>query len=101
MFLYKFYLGTLQFGTIDVTEGQIVVMGVMLLSSLSSALGIPFWTSEVSFSWDFLHQLPSTSTEFFSFYTHGELLSCFTKLRIIHFANMIEPHALMTNVPPA
>lgn len=39
--------GTLQFGTIDVTEGQIVVMGVMLLSSLTSFLGLGFWTSEL------------------------------------------------------
>jgi len=39
--------GTLQFGTIDVTEGQIIVMIVMLVSSLTSAVGIQFWTSEL------------------------------------------------------
>ena len=45
--IFPYVLGTLQFGTIDVTEGQIIVMIVMLVSSLTSAVGIQFWTSEV------------------------------------------------------
>ena len=40
--------GTLQFGYIDVTEGQIVVMGVMLISSLEDFLDIDIWMSSVS-----------------------------------------------------
>ena len=43
--------GTLQFGYIDVTEGQIVVMGVMLISSLEDFLDIDIWMSSVSASW--------------------------------------------------
>jgi len=39
--------GTLVFGYVDVTEGQIVVMGVMLLSSLESLLGLELWTMNV------------------------------------------------------
>ena len=40
--------GTLTFGTIDVTEGQIVVMAVMLLSSFESFFSIDIWSSSVS-----------------------------------------------------
>ena len=40
--------GTLQFGYVDVTEGQIVVMGVMLISSLEDFLDIDIWMSSVS-----------------------------------------------------
>ena len=40
--------GTLQFGYIDVTEGQLVVMGVMLISSLEDFLDIDIWMSSVS-----------------------------------------------------
>jgi len=41
--------GTLQFGYIDVTEGQIVVMGVMLISSLEDFLDIDIWMSSLYF----------------------------------------------------
>jgi len=37
--------GTLTFGTIDVTEGQIVVMAVMLLSSFESFFSLDIWSS--------------------------------------------------------
>jgi len=37
--------GTLTFGTIDVTEGQIVVMVVMLLSSVESFFNMDIWSS--------------------------------------------------------
>ena len=40
--------GTLTFGTIDVTEGQIVVMAVMLLSSFESFFNLDIWSSSVS-----------------------------------------------------
>jgi len=40
--------GTLTFGTIDVTEGQIVVMMVMLTSSIESFLNLDIWSSSVS-----------------------------------------------------
>lgn len=40
--------GTLTFGKIDVTEGQIVVMIVMLVSSAASFLQINFWSANVS-----------------------------------------------------
>lgn len=40
--------GTLQFGYVDVTEGQLVVMGVMLVSSLEDFLDIDIWMSSVS-----------------------------------------------------
>ena len=40
--------GTLTFGTIDVTEGQIVVMAVMLLSSFESFFSLDIWSSSVS-----------------------------------------------------
>jgi len=39
--------GTLQFGTIDVTEGQIVVMLVMLTSSIESFFELEIWSSSV------------------------------------------------------
>jgi phosphatidylglycerophosphate synthase len=39
--------GTLQFGTIDVTEGQLVVVAVMLLSSLSSLLSLDIWATSL------------------------------------------------------
>eukprot|EP00092_Neocalanus_flemingeri_P010195 GFUD01010986.1.p1 GENE.GFUD01010986.1~~GFUD01010986.1.p1 ORF type:complete len:412 (+),score=82.52 GFUD01010986.1:65-1300(+) len=39
--------GTLTFGTIDVTEGQIVVMLVMLTSSVESFFNLDIWTSSV------------------------------------------------------
>merc|ERR1719490_681829 len=41
--------GTLQFGYIDVTEGQLVVMGVMLVSSLEDFLDIDIWMSSLYF----------------------------------------------------
>jgi len=41
--------GTLQFGYIDVTEGQMVVMGVMLLTSLEDILCIDLWLSSLYF----------------------------------------------------
>merc|ERR1719309_1174915 len=41
--------GTLQFGYIDVTEGQLVVMGVMLISSLEDFLDIDIWMSSLYF----------------------------------------------------
>ncbi len=41
--------GTLTFGTIDVTEGQIIVMAVMLLSSFESFFNLDIWSSSVSF----------------------------------------------------
>ena len=47
--------GTLQFGYIDVTEGQIVVMGVMLISSLEDFLDIDIWMSSVS-TWPEIQQ---------------------------------------------
>jgi len=37
--------GTLTFGTIDVTEGQIIVMAVMLLSSFESFFDLDIWSS--------------------------------------------------------
>jgi len=37
--------GTLTFGTIDVTEGQIVVMAVMILSSVESFFDLDIWSS--------------------------------------------------------
>ena len=40
--------GTLTFGTIDVTEGQIVVMAVMMLSSFESFFNLDIWSSSVS-----------------------------------------------------
>jgi len=40
--------GTLTFGTIDVTEGQIVVMLVMLTSSIESFFNMDIWSSSVS-----------------------------------------------------
>ena len=40
--------GTLTFGTIDVTEGQIVVMAVMLLTSFESFFNLDIWSSSVS-----------------------------------------------------
>jgi len=42
--------GTLTFGTIDVTEGQIVVMMVMLTSSIESFLNLDIWSSSVCLS---------------------------------------------------
>lgn len=42
--------GTLQFGWIDVTEGQIVVMLVMLASSLASFFSIDLWAVSIIFS---------------------------------------------------
>jgi len=39
--------GTLTFGKIDVTEGQIVVMIVMLVSSAASFLQMDFWSANV------------------------------------------------------
>lgn len=39
--------GTLTFGTIDVTEGQLVVMGVVLASSLESLLEVEFWSMTI------------------------------------------------------
>merc|ERR1711915_831741 len=41
--------GTLQFGTIDVTEGQIVVMMVMLTSSFESFFAMNIWSSSLYF----------------------------------------------------
>ena len=41
--------GTLQFGTIDVTEGQIVVMLVMLTSSFESFFNVDIWSSSLYF----------------------------------------------------
>lgn len=41
--------GTLQFGYIDVTEGQLVVVAVMLLSSIESFFHIDIWTSSLYF----------------------------------------------------
>jgi len=41
--------GTMQFGYIDVTEGQMVVMGVMLLSSLEDILDLDIWASSLYF----------------------------------------------------
>jgi len=41
--------GTLTFGTIDVTEGQIVVMAVMLLSSFESFFNLDIWSSSLYF----------------------------------------------------
>ena len=41
-------LGTLQFGKIDITEGQFVVMGVMIVSSIASFLEIDIWNIDVS-----------------------------------------------------
>jgi len=41
--------GTLTFGTIDVTEGQIVVMAVMLLSSFESFFSLDIWSSSLYF----------------------------------------------------
>jgi len=37
--------GTLQFGTIDVTEGQLVVVAVMSLASLGSFLNVDIWAT--------------------------------------------------------
>jgi hypothetical protein len=39
----------LQFGKIDITEGQFVVMAVMLVSSISSFLDMDIWNVDVSF----------------------------------------------------
>ncbi|XP_023331980.1 cholinephosphotransferase 1 isoform X2 [Eurytemora carolleeae] len=39
--------GTLQFGKIDVTEGQLVVVCVMLLSSFSSFFNLDIWATSV------------------------------------------------------
>jgi len=39
--------GTLMFGYIDVTEGQVVIMGIMLLSSVETLLGLDIWNSNV------------------------------------------------------
>jgi len=39
--------GTLMFGYIDVTEGQFIMMGIMLLSSVESVLGVDIWNSNV------------------------------------------------------
>jgi len=41
--------GTLQFGYVDVTEGQLVVMGVMILSSMEDILDIDIWGSSLYF----------------------------------------------------
>merc|ERR1719336_3507136 len=41
--------GTLTFGTIDVTEGQIVVMAVMMLSSFESFFNLDIWSSSLYF----------------------------------------------------
>jgi len=41
--------GTLTFGTIDVTEGQIVVMIVMLVSSVESFFNMDIWSSSLYF----------------------------------------------------
>merc|ERR1719442_327118 len=41
--------GTLTFGTIDVTEGQIVVMLVMITSSVESFFNLDIWTSSLYF----------------------------------------------------
>jgi len=41
--------GTLHFGYIDVTEGQLVVVGVMLVSALEDLMDIDVWTSSVYF----------------------------------------------------
>jgi len=41
--------GTLTFGTIDVTEGQIIVMAVMLLSSFESFFNLDVWSSSLYF----------------------------------------------------
>jgi len=41
--------GTLTFGTIDVTEGQIVVMLVMLTSSIESFFNMDIWSSSLYF----------------------------------------------------
>jgi hypothetical protein len=38
----------LQFGKIDVTEGQFVVMGVMIISAVASFMEIDFWGTNVS-----------------------------------------------------
>jgi hypothetical protein len=38
----------LQFGKIDVTEGQFVVMGVMIVSSVSSFMELDIWNINVS-----------------------------------------------------
>lgn len=39
--------GTLMFGYIDVTEGQVIVMGIMILSSAESLIGVDIWNSNV------------------------------------------------------
>jgi len=41
--------GTLQFGTIDVTEGQLVVVAVMSLASLGSFLNVDIWATSLLF----------------------------------------------------
>ncbi len=38
----------MQFGKIDVTEGQFVVMGVMIVSSVSSFMELDIWNINVS-----------------------------------------------------
>ncbi len=43
-----YFIGTLQFGKIDVTEGQFVVMGVMIVSSVSSFIELDIWNINVS-----------------------------------------------------
>jgi len=45
--------GTLQFGWIDVTEGQFVVIAVMLVSAAEDAWGMNIWNSQVpGVPWD-------------------------------------------------
>lgn len=49
--------GTLQFGWIDVTEGQFVVMAVMLVSAAEDAWGMNIWNSQVpAVPWDMTFQ---------------------------------------------
>ena len=57
--------GTLQFGYVDVTEGQLVVVGVMLVSSLEDVLHTDIWLQSVSGS-DPVHSHPFLPSYTFS-----------------------------------
>lgn len=63
--------GTLTFGTIDVTEGQIVVMLVMLTSSFESFFNLDIWSSSVSLLTEQIIQYPV-------FQTHNSMLTYMT-----------------------
>lgn len=72
--------GTLQFGYIDVTEGQLVVMGVMLVSTLEDLLNIDVWLSSLYFfSLNQLVMMFGTVCAFYSvFRTDGTIDKIFT-----------------------